>query len=167
MASLPIEQRPLPIPQTLTFRVVPSQASLPLPTRVSFHPVTIRVDATTPLAGELDEIIAQLGRRAGYAPEHIQSAVFHIVYPLVRDGKEATSPPLAITVQRSRRGPGFVARSSVTLAFGYGETIGAAFRDVIDDLLDRERTFRTERDRLGPGLREELAQVERFLARAR
>jgi len=69
--------------------------------------------------------------------------------------------PLAIKVQRAKGG-GFSARSNVTLAFGYGGTIGQAVHDCLDDLIYRTRLLEDNRAHLGPGPTRELREIDEW-----
>jgi len=159
-----------PMPRQIEFVPGLRQPStdLPLATLVRFPLEPIAVNDTSPTPEELDEIVQRLTQQYGAAVDQIQGVTFEVMPPSlsIPEAARGTPAPFAVMVRRDRHG-GFIARASVTLAYGYGETIGAAFREYMDDFLYRQALLQAERDRLGPGMQEELRELERLQGGAR
>lgn len=159
-----------PMPRQLRFVPGERQPStgLPLATAVQFPLEPIAVNDTSPTAAELDGIIEQLLRQYGAGPDQLRGVTFDVMPPSlgVPEAGRGAPTPFKVTVRRVGHA-GYIARPSVGLAYGDGETPGAAFRDCMDDFLYRQRLLYAERDRLGPGMEEELREMERLHGGAR
>ncbi len=159
-----------PMPRQIQF--VPGQrqpaTDLPLATLVRFPLEPIAVNDASPTAEELDAIVRRLTQQYGAGVDQIQGVTFEVIPPSldIPEAGRGTPVPFAVTVRRDHHGE-FIARASVTLAYGYGETIGAAFREYMDDFLYRQALLLAERNRLGPGMQEELRELERLHGAAR
>lgn len=171
MQAALIEQPAPPMPRSIAFLPAPrgGLAELPPPDFVRFPFEPILVNSTSPTPKEIDELIHRVVQQYGHGMDQLNQATFDISPPLppTHDERVGQLPGITVTVRRNRRRATYVARASATLAYGYGNTIGEAFRDCMDDFLYRQTLLYEVRDHLGPGLQAEFEELDRLHAGAR
>lgn len=173
MAAAVLDRPAPPMPRTLQFRLANAADKrggtyrLPPPEKLQFPLAPIRVDPSEPTAEALDAVIAEILREYGHEQVRIERAAFSLIPPPLTGLPEvAKRPTFTITVRHDRRDDIFGARADVTLAFGSGDTVGQAVRDCADDFFARVESLLADHETLGPALREERRELERWWASA-
>lgn len=173
MAAAVLDRLVPPMPRTLLFRyegaadIRGGTFRLPPPEKLQFPLAPIPVDSSEPTAEAVDAVIAEILREYGREQVRIERAAFSLIPPPLRGLPElAKRPTFTITIRHDRRDEAFGARADVTLAFGSGDTVGQAVRDCADDFFARVESVLSDYETLGPALREERRELERWWASA-
>jgi len=124
-------------------------------------PDRIRVRAQPVPLDHLDATIETLAKHYGHDYSQVRGLSLAVAVGDDVGGKQRTWS-LALNVRRDGKTNAFVARSQVTRAFGYGETIAEAVRDCLADFSHRSQVLLSEQERLARGPEAELRDLRRW-----
>lgn len=168
--ALAVDDRPRLVARKLTFVHSPGNAGqtdlsgIPVAESESISFTPRPLPGSDLSAAAVDSAVDALARHFGHDAGHIERIVCSLSPAALGVSRRQQLRDLQLTIRRRNADPAFVARFNVTKAFGYGSTIGEAFAECMNDLQYRVRHFLGDRDRLGPALRQEAEELERFLA---